>query len=82
MEGLLALAEAQVRGGIAIHEPCALTYFGIGNGQGGGYGGAHASVGTTPQRGGCDSGIPTAPITVGDADITRAYFGGVSVCFS
>jgi len=48
-----------------------------GNGQGGGYGGAHQTFGTTPQRGGCDTGAPTAPTVVGDSNLTRAFFGGM-----
>ena len=50
---------------------------GSGNGAGGGFGGACLTVGTTPERGGCDSFAPVAPSTVGtDALWISVYLGG------
>ena len=49
---------------------------GSGNGQGGGYGGAHRTVGSAPQRGGCDRAAAGAPTITGDKDFSLVEFGG------
>ncbi|XP_065841975.1 collagen alpha-2(I) chain-like [Oscarella lobularis] len=49
---------------------------GGGNGQGGGYGGAHRTVGSTPERGGCDVKSAGAPSTIGSDDFGEIFMGG------
>jgi len=50
---------------------------GAGIGRGGGYGGAHGSIGTAPNRGGCDSLAANAPSLVGQSTVsTSIFFGG------
>ncbi|XP_065841363.1 PE-PGRS family protein PE_PGRS45-like [Oscarella lobularis] len=49
---------------------------GGGNGQGGGYGGAHRTVGSTPERGGCDIASAGAPSAIGSDDFGEIFMGG------
>eukprot|EP00050_Salpingoeca_kvevrii_P019046 m.81737 g.81737 ORF g.81737 m.81737 type:complete len:891 (+) comp8237_c0_seq1:142-2814(+) len=49
---------------------------GAGHGNGGGYGGAHSTVGSTPERGGCDVIPAGAPSPVGSSSFAQIFFGG------
>ncbi|XP_062500512.1 uncharacterized PE-PGRS family protein PE_PGRS36-like [Corticium candelabrum] len=71
------VSESSKVGYAAVRQSAAIgSGGGSGNGQGGGYGGAHRTVGSAPQRGGCDLAAAGAPTITGDNDYSLVEFGG------